>query len=323
MYGRVQEHDPTNTRASAAIAGLTAPVRPHATMAIPAPPAARPAPAPPPPSELPPKSAGGSFVDLGSMIFEETAAPRDTRMRIDRREPQDEDEQREFKEMLEQFKRGIEENLGDRRLTRPTTISASRSRRWACSTRRSPSSRKRCARPDGRLAHVGGSSAWRSSKRASSPSAEAVLRRAVDALRRAATTTKIGLLYWLGRALEAQSAAARRCRELRAGDGGGHPVHGPAASASTVSARGGRDDLSARAGHARRPAGGRRSTACERVPGRAAPHRRGGFRPHRPGELASVPDAGQDVPPDLAAAGRRGAPAAAIPGRSPWRRWSS
>ena len=32
-------------------------------------------------------------------------------MRIDRREPQDEDEQREFQEILEQFKRGIEENL--------------------------------------------------------------------------------------------------------------------------------------------------------------------------------------------------------------------
>ena len=32
-------------------------------------------------------------------------------MRIDRREPQDQDEQREFHEILEQFKRGIEENL--------------------------------------------------------------------------------------------------------------------------------------------------------------------------------------------------------------------
>ena len=44
------------------------------------------------------------------MIFEE-AAPRDTRMRIERREPQTGDEQREFHEILEQFKRGIDENL--------------------------------------------------------------------------------------------------------------------------------------------------------------------------------------------------------------------
>jgi tetratricopeptide (TPR) repeat protein len=32
-------------------------------------------------------------------------------MRIDRREPQGDDEQREFQEILEQFKRGIDENL--------------------------------------------------------------------------------------------------------------------------------------------------------------------------------------------------------------------
>jgi len=102
VYGRVHEHDPTNTRASEAIAALTTPARSHATMSVPAPPAARPAPpAPtPPPAASPPPaatpaaaSAGDSFVDLGSMIFEESA-PRDTRMRIDRREPQDEDEQR-------------------------------------------------------------------------------------------------------------------------------------------------------------------------------------------------------------------------------------
>jgi len=44
------------------------------------------------------------------MILDE-AGPRDARMRIDRREPQGDDEQREFQEILEQFKRGIDENL--------------------------------------------------------------------------------------------------------------------------------------------------------------------------------------------------------------------
>ena len=44
------------------------------------------------------------------MILEEDA-PRDTRMRIDRADPKDQDEQREFHEILEQFKRGIEQNL--------------------------------------------------------------------------------------------------------------------------------------------------------------------------------------------------------------------
>ena len=44
------------------------------------------------------------------MILDE-GSPRDTRMRIDRADPKDKDEQREFHEILEQFKRGIEENL--------------------------------------------------------------------------------------------------------------------------------------------------------------------------------------------------------------------
>jgi tetratricopeptide (TPR) repeat protein len=36
---------------------------------------------------------------------------RDTRMRVNRREPSHTDEQREFQEILEQFKRGIDQNL--------------------------------------------------------------------------------------------------------------------------------------------------------------------------------------------------------------------
>ena len=44
------------------------------------------------------------------MVFEEESN-RDTRMRVNRREPQGQDEQREFHEILEQFKRGIDQNL--------------------------------------------------------------------------------------------------------------------------------------------------------------------------------------------------------------------
>nr|MBA3522066.1 tetratricopeptide repeat protein [Gemmatimonadales bacterium] len=113
VYGRVQEHDPGNPRAARAVATLEAPPRaptPPSVKTIP--PAPSPPPAPPP-QQAPaaPRSVEDpAFVDLGSMIFEESA-PRDTRMRVERREPQHEDEQREFKEILEQFKRGIEENL--------------------------------------------------------------------------------------------------------------------------------------------------------------------------------------------------------------------
>ncbi|HKT59872.1 MAG TPA: tetratricopeptide repeat protein, partial [Gemmatimonadales bacterium] len=147
VYRRVLEHDPENGRASAAIVDLGEPrpsvTVPASTAAAPAPPASRPAaarpvlpsaqptapaatsstassaaagapPAPPTPSAPPPSPARGGtsepFVDLGSMILDESS-PRDTRMRIDRREPEDKDEQREFQEILEQFKRGIEQNL--------------------------------------------------------------------------------------------------------------------------------------------------------------------------------------------------------------------
>ncbi|HEU4473753.1 MAG TPA: tetratricopeptide repeat protein, partial [Gemmatimonadales bacterium] len=138
VFGRVQEHDPGNDHAIRALAVLRGePVAPpspspSATPPQPASPSAE-APEPPaPPRTEPPQSAplqsaplqsapppsapprpprsADSFVDLGSMILEENS-PRDTRMRIDRADPKDKDEQREFHEILEQFKRGIEENL--------------------------------------------------------------------------------------------------------------------------------------------------------------------------------------------------------------------
>ena len=115
VYGRVQEHDPSNAprgrRPSRALTGAS-PRQPPARgrRAMPAPPR-RPVPGAARRRLRPSRRRGAaSFVDLGSMIFDE-AGPRDTRMRIDRREPQDEDEQREFQEILEQFKRGIDENL--------------------------------------------------------------------------------------------------------------------------------------------------------------------------------------------------------------------
>jgi tetratricopeptide (TPR) repeat protein len=58
-------------------------------------------------------ATGGDFVDLGSLVIGEEG-PRDTRMRVEGAEepPTSGDEQRDFEEMLEAFKRGIEENLG-------------------------------------------------------------------------------------------------------------------------------------------------------------------------------------------------------------------
>jgi len=105
VYQRVLEHDPDNERAKLGLQTL----EPKAPSAAPAaPPAAtaaeRPAAAPAP--------TGGDFVDLGSLVLGPDPVVRDTRMRIEEEEPTG-DEQRDFEEMLSQFKRGIEANVAD------------------------------------------------------------------------------------------------------------------------------------------------------------------------------------------------------------------
>jgi tetratricopeptide (TPR) repeat protein len=69
-------------------------------------------------SVMPAKPAGGDggaasdFIDLGELILGDEEDTRDTRMRVHEEEPTG-DEQQDFREMLEQFKRGIEENLDE------------------------------------------------------------------------------------------------------------------------------------------------------------------------------------------------------------------
>jgi tetratricopeptide (TPR) repeat protein len=143
-------------------------------------------------------------VDLGSMIFEE-AAPRDTRMRIDRREPQDEDEQREFHEILEQFKRGIEENLESDDYQSHYDLGVA-FKEMGLLDEAIAEFQKALRAPDGRLrtSEALGIAFFEKGQFAVS---ETVLRRAVDGVDEG-DEAKIGLLYWLGRALEAQGKAA-------------------------------------------------------------------------------------------------------------------
>jgi tetratricopeptide (TPR) repeat protein len=232
VYGRVHEHDPANPRASAAIAELSGARAPVAPTVRPAPPAAAPPAASPPPAAAPPAasappaalptppaapstpppaapparapSSDVSFVDLGSMIFEETA-PRDTRMRIDRREPQAGDEQREFQEILEQFKRGIEENLESDDYQSHYDLGVA-FKEMGLLDEAIAEFQKALRAPDGRLrtSEALGTAFFEKGQFAVS---ETVLRRAVDGDAEG-DEAKIGLLYWLGRALEAQGKGA-------------------------------------------------------------------------------------------------------------------
>ena len=215
VFGRVHEHDPGNAHALGALdalRGAAAPVEPPAAGAPPAMPAdtraaepaeARPAPpppAPPPPGARRPAQPADSFVDLGSMILDEGSV-RDTRMRVDRADPKDKDEQREFREILEQFKRGIDENLDSEDYEAHYDLGIA-FKEMGLLDEAIAEFQKALRSPEGRLRTSEALGICFFDKGQFGIS-ETVLRRAVDTVD-GGDEAKIGLLYWLGRAAEAQ-----------------------------------------------------------------------------------------------------------------------
>jgi tetratricopeptide (TPR) repeat protein len=180
-----------------------APTAPKPAPAAPKPAAAAPSP-PKPPSVAPtPKraaaEASGDFVDLGSMVFEEEKQ-RDTRMRVNRREPQDQDEQREFHEILEQFKRGIEQNLDSEDYEAHYDLGVA-FKEMGLLDEAIGEFQKALKSSEGRLrtSEALGTAFFEKGQFAA---CESVLKRAVDSLP-GTDEAKIGLLYWMGRASEA------------------------------------------------------------------------------------------------------------------------
>ncbi len=216
VYSRVQEHDPGNERAEAALATLASmpalrPPRPAARPAPAAPlvEAAASPPAPPPPPPEPPKvvtagAAGADFVDFASMVLEEKG-PRDTRMRVDRREPEGDDEQREFQEILEQFKRGIDQNIESDDYQAHYDLGVA-FKEMGLLDEAIAEFQKALRSPEARLrtSEALGICFYDKSQYAIS---ETVLRRAAETVD-GGDDAKIGLLYWLGRAAEAQGKTA-------------------------------------------------------------------------------------------------------------------
>jgi tetratricopeptide (TPR) repeat protein len=231
VYGRVLEHDPGNAQATAALARVggrpeaPAPERPRkpevrpaeeakpsttsAAAAPRAPAASAPskpvAPAPEPPAPAPAAkrepvaSSDEGFIDLGSMLRDESSR-RDTRMRVNRREPKDQDEQREFHEILEQFKRGIEENLDSDDYQSHYDLGVA-FKEMGLLDEAIAEFQKALRASEGRLrtSEALGMAFFEKGQYAV---CESVLRRAVDKLE-GSDEAKIGLLYWLGRASEA------------------------------------------------------------------------------------------------------------------------
>lgn len=232
VYGRVIEHDPGNARAAAALARVgggeaakppaQVPEKPAAKPKSPpaaAPQPKRPAASPPsPPAPKPPltakpptpsapsrqrvpAAADEGFVDLGSMVRDEGVSRRgDTRLRVNRREPKDQDEQREFHEILEQFKRGIDEALETDDYQSHYDLGVA-FKEMGLVDEAIAEFQKALRASEGRLrtSEALGMAFFEKGQYAV---CESVLRRAVEGLD-GSDEAKIGLLYWLGRASEA------------------------------------------------------------------------------------------------------------------------
>jgi tetratricopeptide (TPR) repeat protein len=228
VYGRVIEHDPGNARATAALArvgGSQKPAAPPKGKTAPAPEAApksappsttprtpsataskssTPAPQPPPKKGRAAAAADDGFVDLGSMLRDEVGG-RDTRMRIKRADPKDQDEQREFHEILEQFKRGIDENLESDDYQSHYDLGVA-FKEMGLLDEAIAEFQKALRATEGRLrtSEALGMAFFEKGQYAV---CESVLRRAVEGLE-GSDEAKIGLLYWLGRASESQGKKA-------------------------------------------------------------------------------------------------------------------
>ncbi|MGH7518687.1 MAG: tetratricopeptide repeat protein [Gemmatimonadales bacterium] len=196
VYHRVVDHEPENERARNALRLLEGGR------------AAAPAKAPasgttPPPARPPAQPA--AFVDLGSLIMDDNGPRRDTRMRVQGLPPPTDDEQRNFEETLAAFKRGIEENveLDDYHTHYDLGVAF---KEMGLLDEAIAEFQKALRAPEGRLrtAEALGTAFFDKGQFAV---AENLLRRAVDTLA-GADDEKIGLLYWLGRAREAQGKSA-------------------------------------------------------------------------------------------------------------------
>jgi tetratricopeptide (TPR) repeat protein len=193
VYRRVLDHDADNPQARSALAMLEA-TKGGASVA--------PAPSPTAPPVVPPVATAPpaeSFIDLGSLILDEPQS-RDTRMKVDQAAPI-EDEDEAFHEALAQFKRGIDENIDAEDFQAHYDLGIA-FKEMGLLDEAIAQFQKALRAPEGRLktSEQLGISFFDKSRFAI---AEAVLRRATDSLP-GGDEEKIGLIYWLGRALEAQ-----------------------------------------------------------------------------------------------------------------------
>ena len=201
VYERVVEHDPKNERARAALSMLAPPPEPPKQEGRVAAKDAK--------MRVRDETSGdGDFVDLGAMILDEDT-PRDTRMKVEDEEPTG-DEEQDFREMLTRFRQGIDENIEDTDFQSHYDLGVA-FKEMGLLDEAISEFQKALRAPEGKLRTSEALGVCFFEKGASVV-AESILRRALE-LPSTGDQERLGILYWLGRAIEDQGKAAE-AREL-------------------------------------------------------------------------------------------------------------
>ena len=200
VYARVAEHDPKNERAKAALSMLApavAPAKPEAKVKA---------------KDAKMKvrdesTVEGDFVDLGSMLSDEEdeAVPtKDTRMTVADEEPTG-DEEQDFQDMLARFKQGIDENIDETDFQSHYDLGVA-FKEMGLLDEAIAELQKALRAPEGKLrtSEMLGICFF---EKGAYGVAESILRRGLD-LPASGDQERLGILYWLGRALEQQGKKA-------------------------------------------------------------------------------------------------------------------
>jgi tetratricopeptide (TPR) repeat protein len=197
VYARVAEHDPGNERAKAALAMLAPAVAPTK-----------------PEGKVKAKDAkmkvrdeaglDGDWVDLGSMMLEDDSPAKDSRMTVADEEPTG-DEEQDFHDMLARFKQGIDENIDEADFQSHYDLGVA-FKEMGLLDEAISELQKALRAPEGKLrtSEMLGVCFF---EKAAYGVAESILRRGLE-LPASGDQERLGILYWLGRALEEQGKKA-------------------------------------------------------------------------------------------------------------------
>jgi len=197
VYARVAEHDPTNERAKAALAMLAPAVAPtkaegkvkakDAKMKV-----------------RDEAAVDGDFVDLSSMMMEDDSPAKDSRMTVADEEPTG-DEEQDFHDMLARFKQGIDENIDETDFQSHYDLGVA-FKEMGLLDEAIAELQKALRAPEGKLrtSEMLGVCFF---EKGAYGVAESILRRGLE-LPASGDQERLGILYWLGRALEEQGKKA-------------------------------------------------------------------------------------------------------------------